>query len=180
MPIKVAEKYSFGSKLLHWLIAIMVITMLSGSFFLDDLPGELKGTAFMLHKSFGLTILFLMLMRIFWISHKGRPELPSTVSSWEVVLSRVVQGLFYILLIIMPLCGWIMSVAANRIPVYFGLFPVPFAGIPHNEFLAGLMNRAHITIAWVLVSLVFLHVAGALKHHFINKDNVLKRMLRAK
>jgi len=171
-------KYSSGSKWLHWMVAIIVLSMLCGSFFLDSLPESMKGNAYMLHKSFGLTVLFLMLMRIFWISRVGRPPLPDSVATWEKWLSRLVQYCLYVLLLVMPLCGWIMSVSANRTPVYFGLFSMPLAGIPVDEALSKFMNQAHVTIAWILVGLVSLHIVGALKHYFFDKDNVLQRMLR--
>ncbi|WP_019216809.1 cytochrome b [Legionella tunisiensis] len=77
----------------------------------------------------------------------------------------------------MPLSGWIMSVAANRIPSYFTMFSVPFPGIAPSEALADLMVQVHNTIAWIIIVLLVLHVAGAVKHHFIDKDEVLRRIL---
>ena len=76
----------------------------------------------------------------------------------------------------MPLCGWIMSVASERVPSFFGFFRLPLP-IKPNKALALFMKESHEIIAWILVGMVVLHVLAALKHHFINKDNVLKRML---
>ena len=168
--------YSKGSKVLHWLIAIIVIAMLSFSFFLGDLPGKYQASAYMMHKSFGLTVLFLVIARFFWILHSGKPALPVSVPTWEKPLSRLVQYAVYVLLVSMPICGWVMSVAENRVPSYFGLFRMPLP-ISENKALSNFMDQSHVTIAWILIALIILHVAGALKHHFINKDNVLKRML---
>lgn len=176
MHHKDVQEYSTGSKWLHWLIASIVILMLSFSFFLGDLPKENQPIAYMLHKSFGLTVLFLMLFRIFFIHLKGRPSLPTSTPTWERWFSRCVQYSFYVLLICMPLCGWIMSVADGRIPTYFGLFKMPLP-IQPNETLGRWMQQAHVTIAWLLIGLLFLHVVGGLKHHFLNKDKVLIRML---
>lgn len=176
MRHKDVKQYSSESKWFHWLIASIVILMLSFSFFLDDLPKDIQPTAYMLHKSFGLTVLFLMLLRIFFLHLKGRPPLPSSTPIWEKWLSRLVQYGFYVLLICMPLCGWIMSVADGRVPTYFGLFKVPFP-VHQSKALGEFMLQAHVTIAWVLIGLLFLHVAGALKHHFFDKDKVLTRML---
>lgn len=170
------ESYSSGAKFFHWIIALIVITMLSVSFFLDDVPEQYEALAYMLHKSFGLTILFLMIIRFIWLQFQGKPPLPETVPHWEKVLARVVQYSLYIFLITMALCGWIMSVAAERIPSYFGLFNASLP-IEPNKALAKLMNQSHKTIAWILIALVALHIIGAIKHHFIDKDNVLKRML---
>lgn len=174
MSSKSVTQYSSVSKTLHWVIAIVVIAMLSIGFFLDDLPDQIKPFAYMLHKSTGLTILVLMIVRFIWVHVSGKPALPDSVPGWEKILSRFVQYGFYILLIAMPLSGWIMSVAAKRPPVYFGLFEVDFPGVEPSKSLAEYMAEWHEIIAWLLVVFIILHVAGALKHHFIDKDNVLK------
>jgi cytochrome b561 len=176
MNKKIAGSYSRESKVLHWLIAVIVIMMLSLSFFLDDLPDQYRSTAFMLHKSLGLTVLFLMYVRILTIWLSGKPPLPDSVPLIEKMASRSLHYSFYILLIAMPLSGWIMSVAANRVPTFFGLFRLPLP-IEPNKVLASFMKEAHEIMAWILVGMVILHVLAALKHHFINKNNVLKRML---
>ena len=177
MGLKNGTHYSPLSKLLHWLIAVVVIGMLSVGFFMDDMPEQFKSTIYMLHKSMGLTILVLMILRFFWIKASGKPHLPGSIRPWEKILSCIVQYSFYVLLIIMPLSGWIMSVADDRVPSYFSLFKVPFPGISVNKSLAEFMVDSHKMIAWILIGFIMLHVAGALKHHFIDKDNVLKRML---
>ena len=174
--MKRVHAYSGGSKVFHWLIAFIVISMLSGSFFLDDLPKQYQSNAFMIHKSLGLTVLFLMIARFLWIQLYGKPALPTTVPRWQKIVSRIVQYSLYLFLITMAMCGWIMSVAAERVPSYFGLFSLTLP-IEPNKALAKLMDQSHKTIAWVLIILITLHVAGAIKHHFIDKDNVLKRML---
>lgn len=169
--------YSTGSKVLHWLIALIVIVMLSFSFFLQDIAKPIQPTAYMIHKSLGLTVLALMIIRIVWINHAGRPDLPATVPTWEKIFSRVVQYSMYVFLIAMPVCGWILSVTANRIPVYFGLVKVPIPGLAPNEAVSHFFSQCHTTIAWILIVLITLHIAGAVKHYLIDKDNVLQRML---
>ncbi|MCC5015998.1 MULTISPECIES: cytochrome b [unclassified Legionella] len=169
--------YSSGSKFIHWFVALIVICMLAGSFFLGDLPEHYQPSAYMLHKSFGLTILFLMIIRLFWIAYRGKPALPASVPAWQKFLAHSVQYSLYFFVILMPLSGWIMSVAANRIPSYFTLFKVPFPGVVPNEAVAELMEQVHNTIAWIIIVLLVIHTAGAIKHHFIDKDDVLRRML---
>lgn len=170
------SSYSTGSKIFHWLIAFIVMGMLAGSFFLEDVSKQYQSLAYMLHKSLGLTILFLMIVRFLWIQYHGKPAMPVTVPTWQKVVSIIVQYNLYVFLIVMAMCGWIMSVAAERVPSYFGLFNMSLP-IQPSKTLAKLMNQSHKTIAWVLIVLVVLHIAGAIKHHFIDKDNVLKRML---
>ncbi|CDZ78255.1 hypothetical protein BN59_02565 [Legionella massiliensis] len=177
MISKQVQHYSKGSKFLHWLIAVVVIIMLCGSYFLDDLPEQYIGTAFMFHKSIGITILFLMLLRLIWILYAGKPDLPQSVPAWQRSLSKLVQYALYFFVILMPLCGWIMSTAANKAPYFFNMFRFPLPVVPFDKNLAGLMKNAHNTIAWILIALVVLHIAGVLKHHFIDKDNILRRML---
>jgi cytochrome b561 len=173
-------KYSSLSKLFHWVIALAVILMLSAGFFLDDLPEQFQGTAYMLHKSTGITLLFLMLLRFIWIHAVGKPALPTAMRLWEKMLSRVVQYGLYLLLIMMPLSGWIMSVAENRDPIYFGLFKASLPWVGENQSLSKFMAESHETIAWILIAFITLHILGALKHHFINKDTILRRMLPGK
>lgn len=180
MSSKQVTRYSPLSKTFHWVIAFVIIGMLSVGFFLDDIPDQFQSTAYMLHKSIGLTILLLMLLRFILIQIKGKPPLPNTVHHWEKIVSRFVQYSFYLLLILMPFSGWIMSVAADRTPVFFGLFRVPLPGISPNKSLAEFMVESHEIIAWIITALITLHIAGALKHHFIDKDNVLRSMLPSK
>lgn len=168
--------YSRTQKLFHWVIAIVVIAMLALSFFLDDVPEIYKSQAFLIHKSLGLSILFLMILRFLLLMVQGRPALPSRMQAWEFVLSRIVQYGFYVLLIAMPIFGWIMSVAAGRTPTFFGLFALPLP-IEPNKALSKLMFQYHQKIAYILIALIILHILGALKHHFIDKDNVLNHML---
>ncbi|CAM2873681.1 cytochrome b [Legionella worsleiensis] len=169
--------YSSVTKFFHWLIALLVIGMLCMGFFLEDIPEQYQGTAYMLHKSTGITLLFLMLMRAVWVGISGKPALPSSIKPWEKKLARFVQYGFYVLLFIMPMSGWIMSVAADRVPSYFGLFKMPLPWITPDTSLVELMKDSHEVIAWILILFICLHVLGALKHHFIDKNNILRRML---
>lgn len=171
------EKYSIGSRILHWLIALIVLCMLPMGYLLDDLSKGIKPTALMLHKSFGITIIFLLILRIIILIKNGKPMLPNSIPDWQKLISRIVHFLLYLFLFIMPLAGWIMSMAANKVPEYFGLFYFPLPGIQPDKHLAKFMFDIHSTVAGIIIFLVALHTAAALKHHFIDKDVVLKRML---
>ncbi|MCX7116591.1 MAG: cytochrome b [Legionellales bacterium] len=168
--------YSAGSKAFHWLISIIVITMLSLSFFLDGIPKQYQPVAYMIHKSAGLTVLFLMIARFFWLQYCGKPALPPSVPRWQKIAAHFLHYSLYVGIICMALFGWIMSVAAGKIPSYFGMFSLSLPIAP-NKALSKLMNQSHKTMAWVLIVLIVLHIVAAIKHHFIDKDVVLKRML---
>lgn len=177
MRNKVVDSYSTGSKTLHWIVAVLVLMMLSFGFFLDDVPEQFQPTAYMFHKSIGLTIFFLMCIRLFWIKYTGKPELPYSVPQWERIFSQFIQVSLYICLFAMPMAGWIRSVSADRVPTFFGLFSMPLYGIPVDKALSEWMAGAHELIAYILITLIALHIAGALKHQFIDKDKVMRRML---
>lgn len=162
---------------LHWLIATIVIPLLSLSFFLENLPKTIKPTAIMLHKSFGITLLGLMLLRLIWLKRSVRPALPAAMPRWEIGLARFVQWSLYAFLIIMPITGWVMSVMSNHIPIWFGLVNLPIPGVPQNPEGAKFLFQAHQIIAWILIALVCLHITGAIKHAIIDKDQVLDSML---
>jgi cytochrome b561 len=169
--------YSQAFKYLHWGVALLVLGMLGVGFFLGDMPGAFKPTAYMLHKSVGLTLLGLMIFRAVWITRVGKPPLPSETPRWEGCLAQGVQVALYVFLIAMALSGWLMATASNKIPVYFGWFRVPFPGLSPSDVLSQWMNKTHYVVAFILLGLVSLHCAGALKHWLIQKDDVLKRML---
>lgn len=177
LTIKDVVEYSKGSKYLHWVIACLVLSMLSLSFFLDDLQTNIKRTGVMVHKSLGLTIFLLMLIRLYWLYHTGRPPLPKSMPRWELLLARGVQYSMYVLLIAMPLSGWIMSTLSDHVPVFWGVFSLPFPGLVPNPDLAQWFFQAHQIIAWLLIGLISLHILGAAKHAFIDRDHILQSMV---
>lgn len=165
------------NKLLHWLIALLVLGLLMVGVIMQYLEPSMKPGIYTMHKSIGITVLFLMILRILAILYNKRPPLPAHVSKPEYILARSVQYSLYIFLILMPLSGWIMSTASGSIPDYFYLFNFPMPGINHNPELAKVMRAIHGVIAWILVGLITLHIMGAFKHYFIDKDRVLQSML---
>ena len=118
-----------------------------------------------------------MFLRLAWVMYIKKPALPEAMPRWERFLARFVQHSLYLFLFAMPLSGWLMATASNKIPVYFGWFSVPFPGILPDEALAHWMSEAHYYIAFILLGLIALHTAGALKHRFIDKDDVLNSMM---
>jgi cytochrome b561 len=178
MPVRnTTHRWGVVAQSLHWIIVALVIVQFTLALLADDLPPGVRKLALLArHKSFGLTILALVVLRLAWRAANPRPELPGTLKPYERVLARGTHGLFYVLLITMPLTGWMMS-SARGFPVsWFGFFQLPDL-VPRNRALYEALLTTHETLAWVLVAVVSLHVLAALKHHFMLKDDVLRRML---
>jgi cytochrome b561 len=165
------------SKALHWIVVILIISQWFIAQRADDLPNGLaKLQALAWHKSFGMTVLMLALLRLVWRLLNPVPDLTAETKPWERVLAKVSHVLLYALIFALPLTGWLMSSAKNYPVSWFKLFQFPDLVAP-SEALFRQMNGLHHLLFNVLVVVALLHVAGALKHHFIDKNDVLKRML---
>ncbi len=138
---------------------------------------------YQLHKSIGLTVLLLTLLRLLWRFTHTPPALPAHMKNWERMLARISHLGFYLLMIAIPLSGWAMvSASPFGLPtIYFGWFEwphiAPLAALANKPPAEQLLKELHEVLAIGIVGLLVLHVGGALKHHFIDKDNVLARML---
>ena len=169
------QRYTKVASTLHWLIAIAVLTNIGLAMLTEGLPRETRGPLMGIHKALGITILGLTVLRILWrFGHKA-PPLPPTVAGWERVLSRAVHFLFYLLLLGLPLSGWIWMSAADRPIDFFGLFLLPSIAAP-DEALAEMMHDRHKILGVTMVALAALHIAAALKHQFVNRDGLIGRM----
>ncbi len=165
------------AKFLHWTIALMVILMMIGGNLMDELPnGPDKMKTYAIHKSLGLTILSLMVLRLIWRAFDPRPADPPGMGNAARFASRAVHLAFYVLLIAMPLSGWLYNSASNFPLKWFGLFSVPALSGP-DKALKAIALETHETIFWIILGVLVLHAAAALKHHFIDRDSVLRRML---
>jgi cytochrome b561 len=172
-----AEVWGSVAKFLHWSIAILVILMMIGGKTMGDLPnGPDKMWVYSMHKSMGLTILALMLLRLVWRLFDPRPAAPPGLGKLARTASRTVHASFYVLLIVMPISGWLYNSASNFPLKWFGLFSVPALSGPDKE-LKHFAHEVHETVFLIILGVLVLHVAAALKHHFIDRDSVLRRML---
>ena len=178
MPISSSpRRYSAVAQGFHWIIAGLIVTQFTLAWMADDLPlGMHKLALLARHKSFGMTVLMLAVLRLLWRLFNRPPELPAGMSKVEAFLAKSTHILFYILLFAMPLTGWLMSSAKNYSVSWFGRFTWPDL-IGKNERAFELLKTTHQTLSWLLFALAILHILAALKHHFWNKDDVLKRML---
>jgi cytochrome b561 len=175
-------RYHAVAMSLHWLIAILILSNLAmGLTF--GLMGKSTYFEFMqLHKSFGVTVVFLTVLRILWRLTKGAPPEPATLKRWEVVVSGLVHFLLYGMMLMIPFTGWaLVSASPLNIPtVLYGVIPWPhlpfFEGVPDPKAMAERIHATHAWLAYSTLFLLFLHVGAALKHHFIQRDEVLFRM----
>lgn len=173
---------------LHWIIALGIIGMLAFGIYIEDfVPGKLadgsrnpfRGELMMLHKSIGVVILTVALARIFWRMSEGWPKPVGVFKKLEKILAKTAIWLLLLGTLIMPLSGIVMSQAAGRVVPVFGLFELPII-FPESKALGGVAHEVHGIGAWVLIAAISFHIVGALKHHFIDKDATLKRMLGSK
>lgn len=171
------HRWGAVAQFLHWLIVVLIIVQFTLALYADSLPvGSRKVGVLANHKSFGITILALAIIRLTWRWLNPTPPLPPTLKPYERVLARVTHALLYVLLFVQPLTGWLMS-SARGFPVsWFRFFQLPDL-VPKNQALYHALVATHSTLAVVLVGVVTLHVAAALKHHFVLKDDTLRRML---
>ena len=193
-----ATRYTKTAKILHWLIAIAIFGMFALGWYMSELPKEgpkqmaydlfdwgiytwnlseevsPRTFYFNLHKSIGITILALILVRIFWrFTHKA-PAMLASYKAWETKLASGVHRLLYVLMVALPLSGLMMAVASKYGVKWFGL-----------EFISGLDNtqlreafkEVHEIVGVVILFIIIVHILGALKHKFIDKDGTLDRML---
>ena len=171
------NRYSTVSLVLHWLIAALVVTQIVLVTAHEATEGSASRELLNMHKSVGLSILVLTLVRLGWRIANPAIPLPMEMPRWQKLLARTNHVLFYVLLIAMPLVGWAASSAAGRDIVWFGLFNWPLLPVGGGREMAGNLMDVHEAAAKLLIFLVVLHIVGALKHQFIDRDNVLHRMI---
>lgn len=182
------QHYSAVAMTLHWAMAAAIIALLAAGLWMTDAirQPETKNVAFRVyqwHKSLGLIVLVLTFLRIGWRLANPPPPLPDGMTGFERLAAHVTHVAFYALMLAIPLAGWAMvSASPFGLPtIVFGLFEWPhipmLAGLEDKKPYEAIFKSAHEFMAWGLLALLVLHVAAALKHHFINRDTVLARML---
>jgi cytochrome b561 len=169
-------RYSKVAIALHWAIAILIMGNIAGAMLTEGLPKETRGLVMGFHKSFGIIVLFLAVARIIWrVSHRP-PAKPESLAAWEKYVARTVHLLFYLLMILVPLSGWVWMSAGGWPVEMFGLFTMPDLPVGESKQLADAMHDRHETLGLAMFVLVVLHVAGALKHQFIDRMPFIQRM----
>ena len=171
------DHYPATSKLLHWLVAICVLTTAPVAITMTRLSeGPTRDTLYNFHKSLGVLILILMILRLINRLAVGAPIAEPGIEPWQKTVSSVVHTSLYVLLIAMPIVGYIANSAYGAPTPFFGLFDLPPI-VDKNEALSTPLFTLHRWVGWLVIILVLIHVSAALYHHFVRGDNVLQRML---
>lgn len=170
------QSYNGVAKTLHWLVFALMSGAFAVGFYMADLPlSPTKLRIVSWHKWTGVTIFVLVLLRLSWRLFNPPPPLPGQMPGWERRAAEASHRLLYLLMLAMPLTGWLMSSAKGFQTVWFGLIPLPDL-LAKNPPLGKALEEVHATLAVIILCFVGLHVLAALKHHFIDRDDVLARM----
>lgn len=172
----VSDRYNHTAVALHWLSAALIVAGFCLGWSMVDLPlGRQKFQWYAWHKWIGITIFLVACLRLAWRRRHPPPRL-ELMPAWQRVAATATHRALYALLVIIPLSGWLYSSATGVQVVYLGLFPLPDL-VPKARGLAAILKTLHQTLNFTLLGLVCLHTAAALKHHFVDRDRVLARML---
>ncbi len=182
-----AQRYNAVAMTLHWLIAALLIANILIAWYFNTLTGLPKVAPMQLHKSIGITVLILSVLRLAWRLVFPPPPLPRSLETWERWAANAVYVLFYVVMIGMPLSGWALSSASRLIQVYpivlYGVVHWPAIGplttLPPDQMKAahGAFVETHDLLAKLAYALIVLHVGAALRHQFIKRDAVVSRMV---
>lgn len=172
------QRYTSTAIALHWLMAVLIIANFTLGVVMVDIPGITsdKLRYFSWHKWAGVTILLLATLRLLWRLAHPAPPLPDTMPAWEKAAARLSHHLLYVLLFAVPLSGYFYSLAAGVPVVYFGVIELPVL-IGRDPALKELLETTHFGLNMLLAATVAVHVLAALKHQFIDRDTVFRRML---
>ena len=185
----IPERYTRTAMLLHWVIAVFIIINVLLMWTMDFFPKDAERPMVNLHKSIGITVLLLVVMRILWRLTHRPPSLPAAYPRWERLAAHGAHAALYLLIFLMPLTGWIHDSAWKAAASYpltlFGIIPwfrigtIQALDPATKEQVHSLFGSIHTSLAYVLVAFFVIHVVGALKHQFIDREAELQRMLPA-
>ncbi|NOT17203.1 MAG: cytochrome b [Sulfuriferula sp.] len=171
------NRYTYPAIGLHWLMALMIVLTWPLGLYMSDLPlSPYKLQLYAYHKWIGMVVLMLLIARVLWRLTHRPPALVAGLPRWQVVAAHSVHVALYGLMLAVPLSGWLMSSALGFQVVLFGVLPVPDL-ISINKPLGATLKSVHEWLNYGLLSLLIIHVGAALQHHFMLKDDTLRRML---
>jgi cytochrome b561 len=171
-------RYSRGAVRLHWIIAALIVANLLLGFFHEDFAKPTRGVMMGWHKSIGLAVLALTLVRIAWRFSHRPPAFDPVLKPWEAGLARLVHGLFYLLLLAIPLSGWLIVSTGMKVnpTSFFWLFNIGPLPVAPGEGIHDFAEEAHELLGYVMLLLLVLHVGGAVKHHLDGHRHLIGRM----
>jgi cytochrome b561 len=172
-----STRYTGPAIALHWLIALGITGTFCLGLYMSDLhlsPEKLR--LYSWHKWVGVSLFLLALLRLAWRSFNAPPELPAAMPGWQRVVAEWTHYLLYFLMIAIPLSGWLMSSAKGFQTVWFGILPIPDL-LPKSKELGEQLTWVHQGLNFFMAFVVVGHVLAALKHHYLDRDDVLLRML---
>jgi cytochrome b561 len=174
-------RYTTAAIAFHWIVAILVLTMIGLGLYMTGVPKGSPDRAFFfnLHKSIGVTTALLVIARLWWRRKNPPPALPTSMPAWEIHASRVSHALLYMCVVLMPLSGFAATQFTKYGVNYFGLFKIPPMGF-ENKTIYDLLQGVHGVTAVLLIVLIAIHVLAAFKHLLIDRDRVFQRMLPGK
>lgn len=170
---------SYGSvaKFLHWAMFLILSGMVTLGFYMHELPNSPdKIQLYGLHKSIGITVLLLVFLRLVWRARNPVPKLPEEAGKVEKAGAHGAHILLYMIMFALPVSGWVGSSYSGFQVSVFGLFTMPDLVGPDRP-MSGILHEAHEVLVFALIGVVALHIVAALYHHFVRKDDILKRML---
>lgn len=171
-----APTYHAVAKALHWLTAMAVLGMLGIGLWMTGLPiSLLKLQVYNWHKWIGLTVLALTVLRLLWRWRNPPPPLPDTITRWERALAPIGHWALLVLLLAMPISGWLMSSAAGISVIWFGVLALPDL-VPNNPDLFEALRTTHFLLSRCLIVVVALHIAAVLHHDVLRRDGIFRRM----
>ena len=184
-PARIPERYGATAIALHWLLALMILGSFGVGLYMADLPiSPARVRLINWHKWAGITILALSALRLLWRLTHRPPPMPAVIlramPGWQRLLHHGTLGLLYLLFFAVPLLGWSYSSALGFPIVWFGVLPLPDFVAPDQALAKDVLLPLHRAGAYLLAALVIVHVAGALKHHWIDRDGLLARMWPAR
>lgn len=169
--------WGLPAKCFHWVMAALILAQIAlGLMATSWQVSPLKLELFVWHKSIGMLILLLVLSRLLWRLLNPTPALPAGTPVWERIAARSSHLLLYVLMIALPISGWILNSASNIPFRIFWLIRLP-AIVPPEERIADLFARVHGGLFVLIAVVIIVHIGAALRHHFVKRNNVLSRML---
>lgn len=172
------QRYTKTAMLLHWLTALLIVAAFTLGLIMTDIPGitPTKLKYYSWHKWLGVTVLALACLRLLWRQFNTAPPHPASMAVWQKKSAGAMHVLLYILIVAVPVSGYFYTLSAGIPVVYLGLFKLPVL-MQANPELKPVLKQIHYVLTMTMAAAVAAHALAALKHHFIDRDGVLQRML---